>query len=414
LYTDFSILATCKANEQVPMTVSTSPHESSQQVSGAFWALVGGAFGAFLLTLLNRYLGVWVPIPAAQSVAGHLGSLAYLFPLLLALMTAAAGAARLPQSPGFLGLVGLLLAVPMGVVYLLTETFRVPVPLPLFLTANNLFLPVGVILMGAALGRKIIKHPNTLLALAGIVIFFDIVMVTMGTVAQAMQANSKLISLVSVGGGAPQPQLPMQLTKAIPLLSGVTIGPADVLLPALFFAAIVQFPRLKPEWQIPLKRTFWWVFGLLALALVLVETTGLPIPAWVPMGIGLLIANARYAAFSKQERRDLWIGAVFAIFCAALIIAGAKRFFASQPKEPASNQRVPKWGWQVGVVRETSERLVLGVMANMPIEKAGIKPGDVIESINGVKTATLIRNEDWFKALEDAEKTGLSVRLRWM
>ncbi|WP_309710971.1 PDZ domain-containing protein [Armatimonas sp.] len=394
------------------MTASPPSTDSAPPTSPALLALLGGALAAFLLTLLNRYLGVWVPLPAAQSVAGHLASLAYLFPLLLALMGAAGGAARLPQSPGFLGLVGLLLAVPMGMVYLLTEKFRVPVPLPLFLTANNLFLPVGVILMGVALGRKIIKHPNTLLALAGIVIFFDIVMVTMGTVAQAMQANSKLISLVSVGGGSPQPQMPLHLSKSIPLLSGVTIGPADVLLPALFFAAIVQFPRLKPEWQIPLKRTFWWVFGLLALALVVVEVTALPIPAWVPMGMGLLIANSRYAAFSKQEKRDLWIGAVFAIFCAALIIAGAKRFFASQPKEPVSNQRVPKWGWQVGVVRETGERFVTGVLDGMPIAKAGIKPGDVIESINSINTSTLTRNEDWFKALDDAEKMGLVVRLR--
>lgn len=387
-----------------PPSPDTKPHSPR-----ALLALVGGALIAFLLTLLNRYLGVFVPLPTGRTPLTHLISLAYLFPLLLALLTAATGAARLPQSLGFLGLVGLLLGVPMGLVYLLTEIFHVGVPLPLFLTANNLFLPIGVMLLGVALGRKIIRHPNTLLALAGIVIFFDVVMVTMGTVAQAMQSGSKLIALVSVGGGAPQPNLPF--TKSVPLISGVTIGPADILMPALFFAAIVQFPQLRDDWKIPLKPTFLWTLGLLALALVIVETTGLPIPAWVPMGIALLIANSRYAAFTKQEKRDLWIGAVFALFCAGLIIVGARKFFASQPK-PAATERTPKWGWVLGVVRETRERLVNQVMDGYPVAKAGIRPGDVIESLNGVPTKQLQTQEALYAVLDAAEKEGLTVRLR--
>jgi PDZ domain len=390
------------------MTASPDSPPPPPDFLRALPALLGGIVAAFLLTLLNRYLGVWVPLPTTHKLATHLISLAYLFPLLFSLLVAAGGAARLPQSPGFLGLVGLLLGIPMGVVYLLTEKFHVGVPLLLFLTANNLFLPLGVMLLGVALGRKIIRHPNTLLALAGIVIFFDIVMVTMGTVAQAMQANSKIISLVSVGGGAAQPTMPF--TKFIPLLSGVTIGPADILLPALFFAAIVQFPKLKAEWQIPLKPTFLWTFGLLALALVTVETTALPIPAWVPMGIALLIANARYAAFSKQEKRDLWIGAVFAIFCAALIIMGARKFFASQPKAPI--ERATKWGWVLGVVRETRELLVRQIVPDFPIEKAGIRAGDVIESLNGTPTPQIRSQKSLYTVLDAAEKDGLVVRLR--
>lgn len=392
------------------MTAPPPLSSPAPRPASALLALGGGVLVAFFLTLLNRYAGLWVTLPPARSIAGHLVSLAYLFPLLLALLSAAGGAARLPQSLGFLSLVGILLGAPMGVVYLLTEKFRVGVPPLLFLTANNLFLPLGVMLLGAALGRKIIRHPNTLLALAGIVIFFDIVMVTMGTVAQAMQANSKIISLVSVGGGAALPPSTPFLTKPISLLSGVTIGPADILLPALFFAAIIQFPRLNPEWKIPLARTFWWTFGLLALALVLVETTGLPVPAWVPMGIALLVANARYAAFTKQEKRDLWIGAVFALFCAGLIILGARKFFASQPK--AATERAPKWGWVLGIVPETRERVVLRLMNDYPIIEAGVRPGDVIESLNGTPTPQLQTQEALFKVLDAAEREGLTIRLR--
>jgi PDZ domain len=157
-------------------------------------------------------------------------------------------------------------------------------------------------------------------------------------------------------------------------------------------------------------RCRWWTVGLLALALVIVETTALPIPAWVPMGIALLIANYRYAAFTKQEKRDLWIGAVFAVFCAGLIIVGARKFFANQPKQAA--ERTPKWGWVLGMVRETRERLVLQVVDDYPIAKAGVHPGDVIESLNGVPSAKLQTQEALFAVLDAAEKDGLTIRLR--
>jgi len=66
------------------------------------------------------------------------------------------------------------------------------------------------------------------------------------------------------------------------------------------------------------------MFGLLALALVFVELRGLPIPALAPMGVAVLLANLRHAAFTRQEKRDLAIGATFAVFLAGLLVAGAR------------------------------------------------------------------------------------------
>lgn len=294
----------------------------------------------------------------------------------------------------------------MGTV-LASQAFHYTPPLYLFLTANNLFFPIGAVLVGAAVGR-IIKHPNTLLAASAFAIFFDLVVVTMGTVAQVMKSNSNLIAAVSVGAGASAPTNPFEKTFAV--LSGVTIGPADVLFLALFLSSVAQMPRLNRAWNLSLSRTCVFMFGLLFLALVLVELLMIPVPALVPMGVSVLAANARHAAFTKQEKRDLWIGAAFALLCAVGMVAYGK-FFAAKTASTTPEQRI-KWGWSLGVVPETGERFVMQTVSGFPVENAKIKPGDVIESLNGIPTARLIRREALDKVLADSEKTGLKVRIR--
>ena len=391
------------------MTASDPSRDSTTQRSAALRTLLGGALCAFILTLANRYTGVFVNLPKGHGALAHLISLLYLAALLAALLTLARGAAQLRQSSPFLLLVGIACALPMGGV-LAASSWRLPSPLWLSLTANNIFLPIGAVLVGAAVGR-IIKHPNTLLAAAGFAIFFDLVVVGMGTVAQVLKSNSNIIAAVSVGAGGNVPAMPGM--RSVTLLSGVTIGPADVLFMAVFLASVAQLPRLRAEWNLSLSRTSGWMYGLLFAALVLVETTSLPVPALVPMGLAVLIANFRQAAFTRQERRDLWIGAAFALLCSVGIIAYG-RFFAAKAAQslPQQQQQGPKWGWQTRVLKATGERVVIGLVPDMPTEKAGVKPGDVIESLNGIKTGALMRDEDWLKTLKDAEQTGLSIVVR--
>jgi hypothetical protein len=365
-------------------------------------ALVGGMTIALLLTLINRYVGFILPIPAARTLAGHFVSVCYLTPLLFCLMTAALGAARLPRSLGFLLLIGLLITVPIGALLYLSEKSQLSLPTPLFLTANNLLLPTGVIFLGAAIGRKLLVHPNTLLAAAVLVIFFDLVMVTVGTVALAMQHDPSLISLVSVGAGSPK-QAAMAGSRSVALLSAVTLGPADILMPALFFGSVAQFPKLKAEWQLSLPRTFWWMFVLLSAALVLVETTGIPIPAWVPMGIAILIANSRHAAFTKDEVRSSWIGAGFAILCALGIILMARRYFASQ--KPAIN-----YGWMLYKDTRSKEIIVNIIEPGGIAEKSGLKIGDLIESVEKISTKQLTEEEVTHTEPPDRKRLHLRIR----
>ena len=387
----------------VPETVAPSPAGSA----GAYGAVIGWAIVACLLTLVNRFAGWFVPIPPFGTVMGHLLALAYLAAILFTLLQLTYHAARLPLRSGPLIALGVALALPMATVLLL-QYYHLPSPLSLELTANNLFLPIAAALAGAGIGR-IIKHPNTLIAGAGFATFFDFVVVTIGPVAQLMKSKSNIIAAVSLGAGTQVatnvPNLPawMRGHPAAEPITGVTIGPADVLFLALFQAAVYQL-RLSS------RATFWWMFGLLMLALALVDVTSLRVPALVPMGVAVLIANARHAAFTKTEKRDLVIGAVFAVFCAGIIVYVAQRTIP-QGQSPG------RVGFTIGPVKP-GEFYVGPVGDEKDVAKgslgeaAGIIGGDQVLRVNGAPTGVLFGNNSLYPLLDDIPKNGLVLRVR--
>lgn len=287
---------------------------------GEAWLTVGlWAVVAFLLGVLNENARLLFPgLPADGTRSAHALAAGYLALLLVSLLFTARSAAHLPHRAGFLIAVGAVLAAPVGAVVLMHQ-MHVFVPPLIAVSANNLFLPVAAALAGAGVGR-VIRHPNTLLAAAGFAVFFDIVMVTMGTVALLLKNNSHVVTAFSVGGGvagAPYFASRPGFVAPPPPLTGVTIGPADVLFLGLFLSAIAYL-RLSE------RATLAWMLGLLALAVLIPETTGLPVPALAPMGVAVLLANWRQGAFTRQEKRDLAIGATFAVFLAGLLVAGAR------------------------------------------------------------------------------------------
>ncbi|MDX1934926.1 MAG: PDZ domain-containing protein [Capsulimonadales bacterium] len=357
------------------------------------WAAV-----AFLLTLANRFAGYVIPIPAAGTLLSHLFALLYLALLLLALLQTARYAARLPVSTAMLAIVGVLLAFPMGVVLLLQQNRIPPTPF-LHLTANNLFLPIAAALVGAAIGR-IIRHPNTLLAAAGFSLFFDIVVVTMGTVAQLMRTgNSAIIAAVSVGAGStPVPGAPLSKVQLPDPISGVTIGPADVLFLALFQSAVHRMDLSR-------RATFAWMFALLMLALAIVEFFYLPIPALVPMGIAVLVANLRHGAFTPREKRDLIIGGVFAVFCASLIIGGAR--FLIKPSQAVKPE------FRIEPISAVGPIIVAEVTKGSVAEKAGVRPGDALYGFNG-KDPMRLTYAELEEAWEKARRDGIRLKLKHM
>jgi hypothetical protein len=379
--------------------------------------LIAWAALACLLTLVNRYAGAVVPLPPYGTLAGHLLAVLYLAPLLLSLLQTARCAVVLPVSAPFLFVSGAILSLPSLLVVFLTLTradlplvtyFYNALPPPLQTVLNNFLGPIGLSLLGAAIGR-VIRHPNTLLAAAGFSIFFDIVVVTMGTVAQLMRSGSNLIASVSVGAGAPAAALPGAPQVKLPEpISGVTIGPADVLFLALFLAAVHFLRRTwkeAPEGYVERswRETLYWMYGLLLLALVLVEIFSLPIPALVPMGVAVLIANARLAAFTPTERRDLVIGGVFALFCAVGIIWWARRTVPPRP---------PELGIQLARDNRTGAVFIARVLPNSPAAKGGILERDLLLSVNGQSLQELVTTPQEFdRAMANSPRDGLIVRV---
>jgi PDZ domain len=342
--------------------------------------LLLGVLVAFGLTLFNQYIGAFIALPHSESFLGHLCSLFYLGVLLYTLMVAARAAAELPYRTTTLFAIAFPLLLPLATTFFLKSRGDVATPL-LALTASNLFAPPAALLVGAGIGR-IIKHPNTLVAASAIALFFDIVVVTMGTVAALQKSgNASIISTVSLNTNT---SLQGTQAKTHAILSGVTIGPADVLFLAFFFAAIYclgnglkhkEQPALFPEMQDAARETFPWVFGFLLFALAIVEFFYLPIPALAPMGIAVIVANAKYKRFTQQEKRDSLIASVFAVACAVFIVWGAQKYIpAAKPDYGIQEvQRVPKDG-----------RLIIMTLAPDSLAlKSGLKGGDVIDSING-------------------------------
>jgi hypothetical protein len=404
----------------VPKTEDAPPspieEDASESVLLQIGSLIAWASLACLLTLINRYAGGFVPLPKYPSVAGHLLATLYLAPLLLALVQTARIAVKLPLSSPFLFIVGLLLALPaLSVVFITLTRTEIPtltyfyniLPPPLQSVINNFLGPIGLSLMGAALGR-IIRHPNTLLAAAGFSIFFDIVVVTMGTVAQLMRSGSNLIAAVSVGAGAAPRALPGAPQVKLPdPISGVTIGPADVLFIALFLSSVYFLRRTWTDVSIAdreksWRETLYWMYGLLLLALVLVEVLGLPIPALVPMGIAVLLGNARLAAFTPTEKRDLVIGGCFAIFCAGLMVLWAQR---------AVPPALPDPGFQLAQDGRTGQVFLMEIQPKSPSAQAGLQNGDILLAINGILIKNFT-NEDQLQALDKAREKGMVLRIQ--
>ncbi|MBC7808898.1 MAG: PDZ domain-containing protein [Akkermansiaceae bacterium] len=310
-------------------------------------------------------------------------------------------AALLNATTPTLLIAGLALAAPMGTVLLLQEQGVLP-PAWLILTANNLFLPIGVALIGTVVGR-IIKHPNTLLAAAGFAIFFDIVIVTMGTVAALTATGSQIISMVSVGAGT---SLPQTANKTWAIISGVTIGPADVLFLSVFFASVFL---LKLE----SKASFNWMFALLLAALLEVEWIGFPFPALAPMGIAILIANGKHAAFTERERRDLVIGAAFAFACAAFIVWRAQEYAKTEMARVAAERKKQIGFEDIRPVGKSRAYVIMQVLPDSRAQKAGLRPGDVVREINGAPIGTLAKDrKKYTETLRNAPKDGITITVK--
>ena len=141
----------------------------------------------------------------------------------------------------------------------------------------------------------------------------------MGPVALFLKKSPQTVSQVSLNGTGPHMEHGHLLNK----ITDVTIGPADILFLSLFLSAVAHL-------KLSTRATFIWIYALLMAALILVETVALPVPAWVPMGIAVLIANVRHARFTREEKYALIYGGGFALVLAAVMVVGTRHLLAAK------------------------------------------------------------------------------------
>ena len=149
--------------------------------------------------------------------------------------------------------------------------------------------------LGIALSR-IVREVNVLLPVALVAMPIDYLgaMTPIGFTQNVMTQHPAMVQAVSV---------------PVPTLGGLHpigfIGPGDALFLA-FFLAVVQRLALN------MRGTFWGMYVLLTLTMLIVLTTGANIAALVPMGLAVLIANGPSFRLQRSE--------VFATLYAAVLV----------------------------------------------------------------------------------------------
>ncbi len=277
-------------------------------------------FGLALLAYLAFGLLLpWVPLPAHRPpviVALRLIVVTTAAFMLLQLWLAQAVVDTKPGAGVAAGLAVLCVALLIG------ANLFAPAFLRLLLV--NLMITLGCAFLGILLSR-IIREPNVLLPVALVAIPIDFIgaMTSIGFTNTVVANNPALVKAVSV---------------AVPTVGGGGqhggglhpigfIGPGDALFTAFFFAVVLRLDMNR-------RGTFWWMYGLLTLAMLIVLSPfGVNIAALVPMGLAVIIANLR---FFKLKREEVFATLYAGVFIVALVTGfyyySHSRLFRSVPK----------------------------------------------------------------------------------
>lgn len=167
----------------------------------------------------------------------------------------------------------------------------------------NLSITVACTFFGILLSR-IVREPNVLLPVALVAMPIDYIgaMTPIGFTQNAEHHHPAIVQAVSV---------------SVPTVGGLHpisfIGPGDALFVAFFLAVVLRL-------DLNLRGTFWTMYILLTVTMLLVLFTGLPIAALVPMGLAVLLANGMRMHLQRSE--------VFAtIYAIALVLTLVVAFY---------------------------------------------------------------------------------------
>ncbi|MBM3474912.1 MAG: hypothetical protein FJX75_16745 [Armatimonadetes bacterium] len=169
---------------------------------------------------------------------------------------------------------------------------------------------LGACLFFGMLASRVVRDRNLLVPACIIAALADLVSVGWGFTSHALKQTPALVAKLSVAVPALAPQAAASSAK-YPILA--TMGVGDLFFIALFFAAAARF-------GLPLRRTFCFVFPLVALAMGLTITGVLPwqgVPGLPFIALGFLAANVHSFRFSRQEWRAMGVVSVVLLLMAA-------------------------------------------------------------------------------------------------
>jgi hypothetical protein len=150
---------------------------------------------------------------------------------------------------------------------------------------QNLFITLACTFFGMVLAR-IVREANILLPVALIAMPIDYIgaMTPIGFTKNAVTQHPNMVHAVSVH------------VPTVGALQPISyIGPGDALFMAFFFAVVLRLGMND-------RATFWWMYGLLTVAMLLVLV--LPdfnIAALIPMGLAVVVANGRFFRLKRAE-----------------------------------------------------------------------------------------------------------------
>ena len=284
-------------------------------------------------------------------------ALSRFFAILLGLAVIRLALGFLPLPVTVLPVVNLLLAAlflggPVAAVYLASDRVWTPKGAALFLVAglvvwaglialtqvagmNRGFAP-ALALAGAQIGlatwcvglgallASMVREKNILIPIAIFLALYDafLVLTPVGPTSQFLQNAPQVLS--TVGMSIPAASASPTMGKAA--VSGY-VGPADLVFLGTFFVALFRFKLRTTE-------TLRWMIPALVAYLVVVLIFGLPLPAMVPIGLVIMVVNAREFRLTKDEKIST---AIIALIGIGLLVWGATRPRPAPQPEPSSS-----------------------------------------------------------------------------
>lgn len=176
------------------------------------------------------------------------------------------------------------------------------------LSVVSTFHALALMLFAASLGYLvsfIVREVNLLLPVALFAGVMDAWNVFIGPLGRLIQSRPDIIEKVSV-----------QMPSPVAAVSDTLIGMGDFLFLALYFAVLYRY-------SMNVKGAFWLVYVLLALSMIYTMFIGGAVPALVPMGIGILIANIKRLRLTRQESLSI----IFTGTALIIILIAVTAFF---------------------------------------------------------------------------------------